>query len=151
MNLLEQLLPAIAQTMIREKKGSPNLIRELSAIVFRDDSNRITKKSINQAIAWFYRSNVIGYCGQVNEGNVLDVTPNCRFYFRDLGVAGYFLDMAGARPDTISGIINENFVYCFWLYAGVIAALFSDDYAQNPIQTGYVQVYQVVICPQGTP
>lgn len=113
MNLLEQLLPAIAQTMIREKKGSPNLIRELSAIVFRDDSNRITKKSINQAIAWFYRSNVIGYCGQVNEGNVLDVTPNCRFYFRDLGVAGYFLDMAGARPDIISGIINENFVYLY--------------------------------------
>lgn len=113
MNLLEQLFPAIAQTMIREKKGSPNLIRELSAIVFRDDSNRITKKSVNQAIAWFYRSNVIGYCGQVNEGNVLDVTPNCRFYFRDLGVAGYFLDMAGAYPDTISGLINENFVYLY--------------------------------------
>lgn len=113
MNLLEQFLPAIAQTMIREKKGLPNLIRELSAIVFRDDSNRITKKSINQAIAWFYRSNVIGYCGQVNEGNVLDVTPNCRFYFRDLGVAGYFLDIVGAQPDTISGIINENFVYLY--------------------------------------
>lgn len=113
MNLLEQLLTAIAQTMIREKKGSPNLIRELSAIVFRDDSNRVTKKSINQAIAWFYRSNVIGYCGQVNEGNVLDVTPNSRFYFRDLGVAGYFLDIAGTQPDTISGIINENFVYLY--------------------------------------
>ena len=113
MNLLEQLLTAIAQTMIREQKGSPNLIRELSAIVFRDDSNRVTKKSINQAIAWFYRSNVIGYCGQVNEGNVLDVTPNSRFYFRDLGVAGYFLDIAGTQPDTISGIINENFVYLY--------------------------------------
>lgn len=113
MNLLEQLLPAIAQTMIREKKGSPDLIRELSAVVFRDDSNRVTKKSVNQAIAWFYRSNVIGYCGQVNEGNILDITPNCRFYFRDLGVARYFFDMAGAQPDTISGMINENFVYLY--------------------------------------
>lgn len=63
MNLLEQLLPVIAQTMIREKKGSSNLIREVSAIVFQNDSSRITKKSVNQAIAWFYRSNVIGYCG----------------------------------------------------------------------------------------
>lgn len=113
MNLLEQLPPVIAQTMIREKKGSSNLIREVSAIVFQNESSRITKKSVNQAIAWFYRSNVIGYCGQVNEGNVLDVTPNCRFYFRDLGVAGYFLNMAGVRPDTISGIINENFVYLY--------------------------------------
>lgn len=100
-NLLEQMLPAVAQSMIKE----------LSGIVFRDDSNRIMKKSINQAIAWLYRSNVVGYCGQVNEGDILNVTPNCRFYFRDLGVCRYFLEIAGASLDTIAGIINENFVY----------------------------------------
>ena len=44
---------------------------------------------------------------------MLDVTPNCRFYFRDLGVAGHFLDMAGVQPDAIAGIINENFVYLY--------------------------------------
>lgn len=111
MNLLEQMLPAIAQTMIKEKKGSSDLVKELSGVVFHDDSNRVTKKSINQAIAWFYRSNVIGYCGQVNEADVLNVTPNCRFYFRDLGVCRHFMEIAGAAPDTIAGIINENFVY----------------------------------------
>lgn len=111
MNLLEQMLPAIAQTMMKEKKGSSDLVKELSGIVFKDDSNRVTKKSINQAIAWFYRSNVIGYCGQVNEGDVLNVTPNCRFYFRDLGVCRHFMEIAGASPDTMAGIINENFVY----------------------------------------
>ena len=110
-NLIEQMLPAVAQSMIKEKKGSSDLVKELSGIVFRDDSNRITKKSVNQAIAWFYRSNVIGYCGQVNEGDILNVTPNCRFYFRDLGVCRHFLEIAGATPDTIAGIINENFVY----------------------------------------
>lgn len=113
MNLLEQMLPGIAQIMLKEKKGSSNLVKELSTIIFHDDSNRVTKKSVNQAIAWFYRSNVIGYCGQVNEGNILDVTPNCRFYFRDLGVADYFLNIAGASPDMIAGIINENFVYMY--------------------------------------
>lgn len=110
-NLLEQMLPAVAQSMIKEKKGSSDLIKELSGIVFRDDTNRVTKKSINQAIAWLYRSNVIGYCGQVNEGDILNVTPNCRFYFRDLGTCRHFLEIAGATPDTIAGIINENFVY----------------------------------------
>lgn len=113
MGLLEQMLPLIAQTMVREKKGSPDLVKELSSVLFRDDSNRVTKKSVNQAIAWFCRSDVIGYCGRVNEGNMLDVTPNCRFYFRDLGVAGHFLDMAGVQPDAIAGIINENFVYLY--------------------------------------
>lgn len=99
--------------MAKEKKGSPDLVKELSSVLFHDDSNRITKKSVNQAIAWFCRSDVIGYCGRVNEGNILDVTPNCRFYFRDLGVAGHFLNMAGVQPDTIAGIINENFVYLY--------------------------------------
>ncbi|MDY2627217.1 MAG: AAA family ATPase [Lachnospiraceae bacterium] len=111
MNLLEQMLPAIAHTMIKEKKGSPDLIKELSGIVFREDSNRVTKKSVNQAIAWFYRSNIIGYCGQVNEGNPLDITPNCRFYFKDPGVCRYFLEISGASPDTAAGIVNENYVY----------------------------------------
>lgn len=113
MNLLEQLLPAIVQTMLKGKKGSSDLIKDLSKIVFGEDTNRITKKSINQAIAWFCRSHIIGYCGKVNEGDILNVTPNCRFYFRDLGVAGYFLNMSGARPDDMKGIINENFVYLY--------------------------------------
>ena len=113
MGLLEQMLPLIAQTMVREKKGSPDLVKELSSVLFRADSNRVTKKSVNQAIAWFCRSDVIGYCGRVNEGNMLDVTPNCRFYFRDLGVAGHFLSMAGVQPDVIAGVINENFVYLY--------------------------------------
>lgn len=113
MNLLEQLMPAIAQTMLKMKKGSSDLVKELSKIVFREDSNRVTKKSIHQAIAWFYRSHIIGYCSQVNEGDILNVTPNSRFYFRDLGVAEYFLNMSGARPDAIEGIINENFVYLY--------------------------------------
>lgn len=113
MNLLEQLLPAIAQLMLKEKKGSSDLIKELSKIVFNEDTNRITKKSINQAIAWFYRSHIIGYCGKVNEGDILNVTPNCRFYFCDVGVAAYFLNMSGARPSDIDGMINENFVYLY--------------------------------------
>ncbi len=113
MGLLEQMLPLIAQTMAKEKKGVPDLVKELSSVLFRDDSNRVTKRSVNQAIAWLCRSDVIGYCGRVNEGNMLDVTPNCRFYFRDLGVARHFLEMAGVQPDAIAGLINENFVYLY--------------------------------------
>ena len=113
MNLLEQLLPAIAQLMLKEKKGSSDLVKELSKIVFHEDTNRVTKTSINHAIAWFYRSHIIGYCGKVNEGNILNVTPNCRFYFCDVGVALYFLNIVGAAPSDIEGIVNENFVYLY--------------------------------------
>ncbi len=112
-NLFEQLFPSIAQSMIKESKGSSDLISELSKIIFKDESDRITKKSVNQAIAWLYRSHIIGYCDKISECNFMDVSFHSRFYFRDLGVARYFLRIAGADHATVEGIINENFVYFY--------------------------------------
>lgn len=111
MNMFEQLFPAIAQTMIKEKKGSSDLITELSGIICKEDSGRITKKGINAAIGWLYRSHVIGFCGQATECNPIEITMNRRFYFLDVGVCKYFLDMAGSDAATTRGIVNENFVY----------------------------------------
>lgn len=113
MNLLEQLLPAVAQTMLKEKKGSKDLITKLSKIVFKEESNKISKKSINHALAWLYHSHIVRYCGMVVEGNILDAVQNVRFYFDDLGICRYFLNRAGANPGDIAGIINENFVYLY--------------------------------------
>ena len=110
-NIFEQLLPAVAQSMIKEKKGNADLVTELSSIIYKEESNRITKRNINQAIAWLYRSNVIGYCGKANECNILDTRLNVRFYFQDVGVARYFLNIAGADLATIRGILAETFVY----------------------------------------
>lgn len=110
-NLFEQVLPAIAQSMIRENVGSKDLVAELSNILYREDSSRIPKKSINQSTAWLYRSHIIGFCNRANECNLLDLSFNSRFYFLDVGVCRYFLDMAGADMTTVRGLVNENFVY----------------------------------------
>lgn len=111
MNVFEQVFPAIAQTMVREKKGMDDLAAELSKIIYKEDSSRITKKNVNSAINWLYRSHVIGFCGQSNECNPIDTSMNRRFYFLDLGVCRYFLDISGADTATVRGIVNENFVY----------------------------------------
>ena len=103
-NLFEQIFPAIAQSMLKEKKGSSDLIKELSGIVYK-------KESINHVIAWLYRSHIIGFCGQANDCNPITVSMNSRFYFLDLGVCQYFLDKAGADLATIRGLVSENFVY----------------------------------------
>jgi len=110
-NLFEQIFPAIAQNMIKEKKGSSDLTTELSSLIYKEESNRITKKSINHVIAWLYRSHIIGFCGKAIECNPIDVSMNNRFYFLDLGVCSYFLIMAGADQASIRGVVNENFVY----------------------------------------
>lgn len=111
MNLFEQLLPAIASSMVKENKGSKDLVNELSSILFREESNRISKKMVNQAIAWLYRSHIINYCGRAEDCNPVNVVMNCRFYFMDLGVCRCFMNIAGVDEATMNGIINENFVY----------------------------------------
>lgn len=89
MNVFEQVFPAIAQTMVKEKNGSSDLVAELSKVIYKDDSGRITKKNVNYAIGWLYRSHVIGFCGQANECNPIDTSMNRRFYFMDLGVSRF--------------------------------------------------------------
>lgn len=111
MNLFEQLMPAIAQSMIKEKKGSGDLVSELSKIVYKEESNKVAKRNINYAIAWLYRSHITGFCGQANDCNPVTVSMNSRFYFLDVGVCRYFLDMASADLAAVRGILNENFVY----------------------------------------
>ena len=97
--------------MIREKKGSEDLISELSKIVYKQESNRFSKRSINQAIAWLYRSHILDFCGKANDCNPTDVSANSRFYFLDIGVCRSFLDIVGADLPTLRSTINENFVY----------------------------------------
>lgn len=116
-SLFEQIFPAVAQTMVKEKKGANDLVTELSKIIYKEESNRITKKTINYLLGWLYRSHIIGYCGKVNNGDRLDTTYNCRFYFRDMGIAQIFLRMSGADAATRAGIVNENFVYLYLLEA----------------------------------
>ena len=111
MNLFERIFPAIAQLSVREKKGQDDLITELSRIIFNEESNRTTKKSINSVIAWLYRSDIIGYCDKAVECDPGDTRPNMRFYFRDLGVARYFLKAGGIKENAASGYLSENFVY----------------------------------------
>ncbi|MDO5346915.1 MAG: AAA family ATPase [Lachnospiraceae bacterium] len=110
-NLFEQIFPAIAQLSAREKKGADDLIAELSKIIFKEESNRTTKRSINNAVAWLYRSDIIGYCGKAVECDSTDTRANMRFYFRDLGVADFFLKTGGIKSAALAGYINENFVY----------------------------------------
>lgn len=111
MILLEQIFPAIAQLSVREKKAHGDLIAELSRIIYNGKSNRTMRKSISAVIAWLYRSDIIGYCDKAVECNPGDTRPNMRFYFRDLGVARYFLKAGRIKENSASGYISENFIY----------------------------------------
>lgn len=106
-----KILGTIAVVLLKEKKGNPDLVTEFSKLIFKEESNKVSKKMINSAIGWLYLSHQIGYADKSVDCDYLSIVNNCRFYFRDVGLANYFLRNTGAEPGVIKGVLCENFVY----------------------------------------
>ena len=110
-DIFGQLFQAIAIMLIKEKKGTDDLVTDLSKIVFKEESGKVSKKMINVARSWLYMSHVIGYCSKSIDCNHLDIVDNCRYFYMDLGIAAYFLRKTGEKDSTVKGILCENYVY----------------------------------------
>ena len=111
LQMFEKIFSSIAATLLKEKKGTPDLTTDLTKIIFKEESGRITKKMTNYAVSWLFLSHQIGYCSMSVDCSNLDIVDNCRYYFNDLGVAGYFLKLTGEPLSIIEGVLCENFVY----------------------------------------
>lgn len=111
LEMFEKVFSSIAVTLLKEKKGTKDLTTDLAKIIFKEESGRIPKRMTNYAISWLFLSHQIGYCSMSVDCSNLDIVDNCRYYFLDLGVAGYFLKLTGEPLETIEGVLCENFVY----------------------------------------
>jgi len=109
-NIFNKLFSSIAVTLLKEKKGTDDLLTDLSKIVFKEESGRVTKKMINAAISWLSLSHQITYCSKSINCDYLNIVDNARYYFTDLGVAYLFLRRTGEKAEVIEGILCENFV-----------------------------------------
>ena len=50
--------------LIKEKRGTENLVTNLLQDCFKEESGRVSKKMINHARSWLYLLHVIGYCSK---------------------------------------------------------------------------------------
>ena len=107
------MFSGIARILAKEKKGfeEDSFSEELRGIVVKDYSSNISKASVNRAIDWLYSSGIVGFAGKLPECRILDFKAKARCYFMDTGLAAYFLTKIGCPEGTVSGILNENFVY----------------------------------------
>ena len=110
--MFAKMFNAISINLIREKQGQKDLVRELSDIIYKQESGRTTKKSVNHAIGWLQASHIIDYADESIDCDHLDLRVNARFYFMDIGMAHLFLTQTGEDISTVKGIVAENFVYC---------------------------------------
>ena len=111
----EKVFSSIATMMLKEKKGTKDLITDLTSIIFKEESGRIAKKTVNYDISWLYLSHQLVYCSKSVNCDNLNIVENCRYYFMDLGIANYFLSLTGSMQETIDGCLCENFVYLMLL------------------------------------
>lgn len=109
--VFRKILNTIAIVLLKEKKGTKDLVTDFSKIIFKEESNKISKKMINSAIGWLYLSHQIGYADKSINCDYLNLVDNCRFYYRDVGLANYYLTNTGAEPNAVKGVLCENFVY----------------------------------------
>lgn len=66
------------------------MVSELSDLIYKEESNRATKQGVNNAVAWLYRSDIIGFCGKTVECSSTDTRPNMLFFSGFVG-SKYFL------------------------------------------------------------
>lgn len=111
LGMFEKVLTSIAVMMLKDKKGTKDLVTDLSKIIFKEESGRVTKKVIHSVISWLYLSHQIGYCDKSIDCNHLDIIANCRYYFADLGIGNSFLTKTGETRESIEGCLCENFAY----------------------------------------
>lgn len=89
-----QLFQAITIMLVKEK-STEDIITDLSKIVFKEESRRVSKKMINHARSWLYLSNVIGYCSKSINCDHLNIVDNCRYngkrsFVRECYISGIF-------------------------------------------------------------
>lgn len=108
-----QIFLSICRILNKEKKGlaEDSLSKELQKLVTNDYSSNISKATCNRAISWLYYCGIIGFCGKITELDILNFKAGSRCYFMDLGVANYYFTRVGTDSRTLTGTLNENYVY----------------------------------------
>jgi len=79
--------------------------------VKEDTKEHVSRKEINNVLAWLKYSKIIGSCDLYNQGNVNDLLSERRFYFMDCGIASYIAALTPINNNAVEGAIAENFVY----------------------------------------
>lgn len=110
--VFENVYKAAFVSMAKEKKGTSSKdIQDITVFVKEDTKEHVSRKEINDVMAWLKYSKIIGSCDLYNQGNVNDLLSERRFYFMDCGIANFIAGLTPVSNETVEGIIAENFVY----------------------------------------
>jgi len=108
--LFPSILSGIADIMVREKKGHPDLVDELLQLCKKEEKLNVSRSMLVHAVAWLETCGILGYAHKSEECKFNNVAFNARYYFSDMGIAFRFLRIWGGK-DVLAGTLSENFAY----------------------------------------
>ncbi|MDE7313643.1 MAG: AAA family ATPase [Eubacterium sp.] len=138
-DVFRDLMSAITILAAKEKQGT-NLIEDVVNIVAKRGTNRLSKDTASKAIAWLRTSGIIGYATKLIDGDALSQVSHARFYFQDIGVAGFFMSSTGVNVSIQKGILAENYVYMVLrnqYYPGSLAEISQEVIGFEPMFSVY--------------
>ena len=103
---LRNLLHGVASLMLREGGRYSSFSKELGKIV--GEKNR---RSVENALSWFWQSGILEPCARANNCDPMNITPDCRFYFTDPGIAHVLYRKVSMPDSQIFGNLCAGFAY----------------------------------------
>lgn len=103
----------ILRLLSKEKRGlkDNDLGTDLKKLEPKDSTMNISKKEYNKLINWLIGSKVLGVCDKCINCNPLDVIPNQRIFFNDVGLLTYLAKSINMPKDILYGTVCETYVY----------------------------------------
>ncbi|MCM1221513.1 MAG: AAA family ATPase [Lachnospiraceae bacterium] len=110
--VFQQVYKEILRMMSMEKKGTSSKdIKTITRFTKEDTKEHVSRKEVNEALAWLKYSKIIGGCDLYNQGNVFDVLYERRMYFMDCGILNCIAARTPIDNATLNGLLSENFAY----------------------------------------
>ena len=71
----------------------------------------VSRNEVTSAISWLEYSGILDACDLYNNGNINDLLPNRRMYFKDCGLANCIASRTSLSQEAVEGMLTETFAY----------------------------------------
>ena len=113
--VFDTVYDSILKEMCIEKRGTGkniiDVIKNISINSMKESANLVTNKEVSNAIMWIKYCGVIDTCNLANDGDIRNIIPSRRIYFRDCGIVSYLAKKSAINKASLDGIITETFVF----------------------------------------
>lgn len=110
--IFKTVYDAAITMMVKREQGSGNKLVDTVTKIMKDSQKMlVSRDEVSNAIQWLFYCGILGTCSYCNEGNILEISPDRRIYFIDVGLFNYLASQQPFSEKDIEGLATENFAF----------------------------------------